>query len=42
MTQLDMSVSVGLPLPKRHKQAATAMVSSLAAQEYEAIVPKPE
>ena len=41
MTQPDMPASVGLPLPKKCKQAATATVSSPTAQESETIVPKP-
>ena len=40
MAQPELSVSVGLPLPKRHKWFATATVSSPMAQESEALVPK--
>ena len=42
MSQPELSVSVGPPLPKRHKWVATATVSSPKAQESEAIIPKPE
>ena len=47
MTQPDSSASVGLPLPKRFKQVATAMVLSLTGQESKTIasdplVPKPD
>ena len=42
VAQLELFVSVGLPLPKRHKGVATATVSSLTAQESEAIVPMSE
>ena len=43
ISQLDLSISVDLPLPKRHKGVAMATVSSfLTAQESEAIVPKPK
>ena len=42
VTQLELSVSVGLPLPKRHKWLATAMVTGPKAQESEAIIPKPK
>ena len=34
MTQPDLSASVGLPLPKMHQQAATAMVLGPIAQDY--------
>ena len=42
MTQLKLSVSVGLPLPKRHKWLATAMVTGPKVQESETIIPKPK
>ena len=42
MAQLELSVSVSPPLPKRHKWVAIAMVSSLTAKESEATVPKPK
>ena len=42
VTQPELSVSVGSPLPKRHKWVATATVSSPTAQKSEAIIPKPE
>ena len=42
MTQLDMSVPVALPLPKRHKWVVIAMVSHPTSQVSKAIVPKPE
>ena len=42
VAQLELSVSLGPPLPKRHKQVATAMVSRLTTEESEALVPKPK
>ena len=42
VAQLELSVSVGLPLPKRHKWVAIATIYSLTAQESAAIVPKPK
>ena len=39
VVQPELSLSVGLPLPKR-KEVATATVSSPTAQESEAIAPK--
>ena len=35
-------MSVGLPLPKRHKWLATAMVTGPKAQESETIIPNPK
>ena len=37
----DLSASVGPPLLKRQRQAATATIASLIVQEPEAITPKP-
>ena len=42
VAHLELPLSVDPSLPKRHKQVATATVSSLTAQRSKAIVPKPK